>query len=314
MDCFDPMEENQPTIEELMEIENGDPLYLEYPDNNSPTIDPVRQYMKDISRFPIMTAEEELEVAIRIFNGDEDAKTEMIERNSRLVVSIAKRYINRDHDSQSLEFLDLISEGNTGLIKAVDKFDYRKGFKFSTYATWWIRQAITRAIADQSRTIRLPVHMTEQSYKINKIQQKLGQMLGRDPTEEEIAEYMHQPVKNIHKVLSVPTANISLTTPVGEDKETSLQDLLSAEPDADPSVSTETVMLQNQIMEAIHKLTPRELEIIQLRFGINQPRSYTLEEVGARYNLTRERIRQIENKALSKLRSPEISRKLKDYL
>ena len=270
--------------------------------------------MKEIGAFPVMTAEEELEVATRIINGDSTAKNEMIERNLRLVVSVAKRYINRGPDGQRLDFLDLISEGNGGLIKAVDKFKPSMGFKFSTYATWWIRQAITRAIADQSRTIRLPVHMTEQSYKINTAQQALEQELNRQPTEEELAEYLHQPIKKIHQILSVPTANVSLSTPIGEDEDTSLQDTIRASSDADPAISSDKTMLKDQLNAAMAILTPREREIIKLRFGIDLPRSYTLEEIGAKYNLTRERIRQIENKALGKFRKPEHSRKLRDYL
>ena len=276
--------------------------------------DSVKQYMKEIGAFPVMTAEEELEVATRIINGDSTAKNEMIERNLRLVVSVAKRYINRGPDGQRLDFLDLISEGNGGLIKAVDKFKPSMGFKFSTYATWWIRQAITRAIADQSRTIRLPVHMTEQSYKINTAQQALEQELNRQPTEEELAEYLHQPIKKIHQILSVPTANVSLSTPIGEDEDTSLQDTIRASSDADPAISSDKTMLKDQLNAAMAILTPREREIIKLRFGIDLPRSYTLEEIGAKYNLTRERIRQIENKALGKFRKPEHSRKLRDYL
>ena len=306
---------DQPKEEELLEIAAD-----EFLENNTATssddffTDSVKQYMKEIGAFPVMTVEEEMEVATRIVNGDEDAKNEMIERNLRLVVSVAKRYINRGPEGQRLDFLDLISEGNGGLIKAVDKFKPSMGFKFSTYATWWIRQAITRAIADQSRTIRLPVHMTEQSYKINTAQQALEQQLNRQPTEEELAEFLHQPVKKIHQILSVPTANVSLSTPIGEDEDTSLQDTIRASSDADPAISSDKTMLKAQLNEAMSILTAREREIIKLRFGIDLPRSYTLEEIGAKYNLTRERIRQIENKALGKFRKPEHSRKLKDYL
>ena len=306
---------DQPNEEELLEIAAD-----EFLESNTATpsddffTDSVKQYMKEIGAFPVMTVEEELEVATRIVNGDEDAKNEMIERNLRLVVSVAKRYINRGPEGQRLDFLDLISEGNGGLIKAVDKFKPSMGFKFSTYATWWIRQAITRAIADQSRTIRLPVHMTEQSYKINTAQQALEQQLNRQPTEEELAEFLHQPVKKIHQILSVPTANVSLSTPIGEDEDTSLQDTIRASSDADPAISSDKTMLKAQLNEVMSILTAREREIIKLRFGIDLPRSYTLEEIGAKYNLTRERIRQIENKALGKFRKPEHSRKLKDYL
>ena len=313
-DDFDCMTD-QPTEEELLEITADELLEPKpIPTSDEYFTDSVKQYMKEIGAFPVMKAEEELEVATRIMNGDPTAKNEMIERNLRLVVSVAKRYIGRGPEGQRLDFLDLISEGNGGLIKAVDKFKPAMGFKFSTYATWWIRQAITRAIADQSRTIRLPVHMTEQSYKISTAQQFLEQELNRPPTEEELAEYLHQPLKKIHQILSVPNANVSLSTPLGEDEDTNLQDTISAPAEADPAVSADKAMLKDQINEVMSVLTVREREIIKLRFGLDLPRSYTLEEIGARYNLTRERIRQIENKALSKFRKPENSRKLKDYL
>ena len=303
---------DQPTEEELLEIAADE--ILEQDRSQALLPDSVKMYMKEIGQFPIMDPEEELVVATRIIEGDPTAKNEMIERNLRLVVSVAKKYIGRGTDGQGLDFLDLISEGNGGLMKAVEKFQPSMGFKFSTYATWWIRQAITRAIADQSRTIRLPVHITEQNYKINKAQQKLGQILGRDPTEEELAEHLRQPVAKIHQVLSVPTANVSLSTPIGEDEDTSLQDTISAPSEADPAVSSDMTMLKEQLELAMDRLTPREKEIIKLRFGIDERKSYTLEEIGLKYHLTRERIRQIENKALLKLRKPEVSRKLKDYL
>ena len=308
------LDETQPTEEELLEIATDEFLESNTTEPDTFLTDSVKQYMKEIGQFPVMEPEEELVVATRLIEGDATAKDEMIERNLRLVVSVAKKYVGRSPDGQGLDFLDLISEGNGGLIKAVDKFQPSMGFKFSTYATWWIRQAITRAIADQSRTIRLPVHMTEQNYKINKARQALEQVLGRDPTEDEIAEYMHQPVKKIHQILSVPTANVSLSTPIGEDEDTSLQDTIRASADADPAVSSDKTMLKAQLEEAMDRLTQREREILKLRFGIDERKSYTLEEIGLRYNLTRERIRQIENKALGKLRKPDVSRKLKDYL
>ncbi len=308
------LDETQPTEEELLEIATDEFLESNTTEPETFLTDSVKQYMKEIGQFPVMEPEEELVVATRLIEGDTTAKNEMIERNLRLVVSVAKKYVGRSPDGQGLDFLDLISEGNGGLIKAVDKFQPSMGFKFSTYATWWIRQAITRAIADQSRTIRLPVHMTEQNYKINKARQALEQVLGRDPTEDEIAEYMHQPVKKIHQILSVPTANVSLSTPIGEDEDTSLQDTIRASADADPAVSSDKTMLKAQLEEAMDKLTQREREILKLRFGVDERKSYTLEEIGLRYNLTRERIRQIENKALGKLRKPDVSRKLKDYL
>ena len=308
------LDETQPTEEELLEIATDEFLESNTTEPDTFLTDSVKQYMKEIGQFPVMEPEEELVVATRLIEGDATAKDEMIERNLRLVVSVAKKYVGRSPDGQGLDFLDLISEGNGGLIKAVDKFQPSMGFKFSTYATWWIRQAITRAIADQSRTIRLPVHMTEQNYKINKARQALEQVLGRDPTEDEIAEYMHQPVKKIHQILSVPTANVSLSTPIGEDEDTSLQDTIRASADADPAVSSDKTMLKAQLEEAMDRLTQREREILKLRFGIDERKSYTLEEIGLRYNLTRERIRQIENKDLGKLRKPDVSRKLKDYL
>ena len=308
------LDETQPTEEELLEIATDEFLESNTTEPDTFLTDSVKQYMKEIGQFPVMEPEEEMVVATRLIEGDVTAKDEMIERNLRLVVSVAKKYVGRSPDGQGLDFLDLISEGNGGLIKAVDKFQPSMGFKFSTYATWWIRQAITRAIADQSRTIRLPVHMTEQNYKINKARQALEQVLGRDPTEDEIAEYMHQPVKKIHQILSVPTANVSLSTPIGEDEDTSLQDTIRASADADPAVSSDKTMLKAQLEEAMDRLTQREREILKLRFGIDERKSYTLEEIGLRYNLTRERIRQIENKALGKLRKPDVSRKLKDYL
>ena len=284
------------------------------PELHDEKTDPIDLYFKEIKNIKVYTPEQEKQIAQKVKQWDEKAKEEFISSNLKLVVSVAKKYVGRSPDGQGLDFLDLISEGNGGLIKAVDKFQPSMGFKFSTYATWWIRQAITRAIADQSRTIRLPVHMTEQNYKINKARQALEQVLGRDPTEDEIAEYMHQPVKKIHQILSVPTANVSLSTPIGEDEDTSLQDTIRASADADPAVSSDKTMLKAQLEEAMDRLTQREREILKLRFGIDERKSYTLEEIGLRYNLTRERIRQIENKALGKLRKPDVSRKLKDYL
>ena len=244
------LDETQPTEEELLEIATDEFLESNTTEPDTFLTDSVKQYMKEIGQFPVMEPEEEMVVATRLIEGDVTAKDEMIERNLRLVVSVAKKYVGRSPDGQGLDFLDLISEGNGGLIKAVDKFQPSMGFKFSTYATWWIRQAITRAIADQSRTIRLPVHMTEQNYKINKARQALEQVLGRDPTEDEIAEYMHQPVKKIHQILSVPTANVSLSTPIGEDEDTSLQDTIKASADADPAVSSDKTMLKAQLEEA----------------------------------------------------------------
>lgn len=271
--------------------------------------DPVRMYLKEIGRVPLLTAEEEVELAKRIEEGDESAKRELAEANLRLVVSIAKRYVGR-----GMHFLDLIQEGNLGLIKAVEKFDYRKGFKFSTYATWWIRQAITRAIADQARTIRIPVHMVETINKMTRVSRELLQELGRAPTPEEIAEAMDMPVERVREIMKIAQEPVSLETPIGEEEDSHLGDFIEDQEAIAPADAAAFTMLQEQLNEVLESLTPREQQVLRLRFGLDDGRGRTLEEVGQVFGVTRERIRQIEAKALRKLRHPSRSKKLKDFL
>lgn len=271
--------------------------------------DPVRMYLKEIGRVPLLTAEEEVEYAKRMETGDEEAKRRLAEANLRLVVSIAKRYVGR-----GMLFLDLIQEGNLGLIKAVEKFDYHKGYKFSTYATWWIRQAITRAIADQARTIRIPVHMVETINKLIRIQRQLIQELGRDPSPEEIAAEMEIPVERVREILKISQEPVSLETPIGEEEDSHLGDFIEDEEALAPAEAASFFLLREQLEDVLSTLTPREKKVLQLRFGLEDGRSRTLEEVGQVFNVTRERIRQIEAKALRKLRHPSRSKKLKDYL
>ena len=271
--------------------------------------DPVRMYLKDIGRVPLLTGDEEIELAKKIEEGDEEAKKKLAEANLRLVVSIAKRYVGR-----GMLFLDLIQEGNLGLIKAVDKFDYRKGYKFSTYATWWIRQAITRAIADQARTIRIPVHMVETINKVIRVSRQLLQELGHDPTPVEIAQEMGMPVEKVREILKIAQEPVSLETPIGEEEDSHLGDFIPDEGASEPSEAASFTLLREQLMEVLDSLTPREARVLKLRFGIEDGRSRTLEEVGKEFNVTRERIRQIEAKALRKLRHPSRSKKLKDFL
>ena len=271
--------------------------------------DPVRMYLKEIGRVPLLTAEEEVAYAQRMEQGDEEAKRRLAEANLRLVVSIAKRYVGR-----GMLFLDLIQEGNLGLIKAVEKFDYNKGFKFSTYATWWIRQAITRAIADQARTIRIPVHMVETINKLIRIQRQLIQELGRDPSPEEIAAEMEIPVERVREILKISQEPVSLETPIGEEEDSHLGDFIEDEEALAPAEAASFFLLREQLEDVLGTLTPREKKVLQLRFGLEDGRSRTLEEVGQVFGVTRERIRQIEAKALRKLRHPSRSRKLKDYL
>ncbi len=271
--------------------------------------DPVRMYLKEIGRVPLLTAEDEVELAKRIEEGDEEAKRRLAEANLRLVVSIAKRYVGR-----GMLFLDLIQEGNLGLIKAVEKFDYRKGYKFSTYATWWIRQAITRAIADQARTIRIPVHMVETINKLIRVQRHLLQELGREPTAEEIAEEMDVSVDRVREILKVAQEPVSLETPIGEEADSHLADFIEDEDAEAPADAASFLLLREQIGEVLSSLTPREKRVLELRFGLGDGRARTLEEVGQVFGVTRERIRQIEAKALRKLRHPSRSKKLKDYL
>ena len=271
--------------------------------------DPVRMYLKEIGKVSLLTADEEIELAKRMEQGDEDAKKRLAEANLRLVVSIAKRYVGR-----GMLFLDLIQEGNLGLIKAVEKFDYRKGYKFSTYATWWIRQAITRAIADQARTIRIPVHMVETINKLIRVSRQLLQELGREPTPEEIAEEMDMNVDRVREILKISQEPVSLETPIGEEEDSHLGDFIQDDNVPIPADAAAFTLLKEQLIEVLGTLTEREQKVLRLRFGLDDGRARTLEEVGKEFNVTRERIRQIEAKALRKLRHPSRSRKLKDYL
>ena len=271
--------------------------------------DHVRMYLKEIGKVPLLTAEEEGELAIRIENGDEAAKDRLNEANLRLVVSIAKRYVGK-----GMQFLDLIQEGNLGLLKAVEKFDYRKGYKFSTYATWWIRQAITRAIADQARTIRIPVHMVETIHKLGRVSRQLSQELGKDPTPEQIAQEMNMPVDKVREIMKISQDPVSLETPVGEEEDSHIGDFIPDEDAPAPSESAAAILLREQLMEVLETLTPREQKVLKLRFGLDDGCQRTLEEVGREFHVTRERIRQIEAKALRKLRHPSRSKKLKDYI
>ena len=271
--------------------------------------DPVRRYLKEIGKVPLLSAEEEIELAKKMEQGDENAKKRLAEANLRLVVSIAKRYVGR-----GMLFLDLIQEGNLGLIKAVEKFDYRKGYKFSTYATWWIRQAITRAIADQARTIRIPVHMVETINKLIRVSRQLLQELGREPTPEEIAEEMDMPVDRVREILKISQEPVSLETPIGEEEDSHLGDFIQDDNVPVPADAAAFTLLKEQLVEVLGTLTEREQKVLRLRFGLDDGRARTLEEVGKEFNVTRERIRQIEAKALRKLRHPSRSRKLKDYL
>lgn len=271
--------------------------------------DPVKMYLKDIGKVPLLSADEEADLAKRMIEGDEEAKRRLSEANLRLVVSIAKRYVGR-----GMLFLDLIQEGNLGLMKAVEKFDYTKGFKFSTYATWWIRQAITRAIADQARTIRIPVHMVETINRQVRAQRALLQDLGREPTPEEIGEYMGIPVEKVIEIQKIAQDPVSLETPIGEEEDSHLMDFIEDTKTIAPSDMAAQSMLREQLISALHKLTPREEKVIRLRYGLDDGKGRTLEEVGKEFNVTRERIRQIEAKALRKLRNPTKSKKLRDYL
>ena len=271
--------------------------------------DPVRMYLKEIGKVPLLSSEEEIELAKKIEEGSQYAKKKLAEANLRLVVSIAKRYVGR-----GMLFLDLIQEGNLGLIKAVEKFDYRKGYKFSTYATWWIRQAITRAIADQARTIRIPVHMVETINKLIRVQRQLLQELGRDPFPEEISKVMDLPVEKVREIQKIAQEPVSLETPIGEEEDSHLGDFIPDDDAPAPAEAAAFTMLKEQLINVLDTLTPREEKVLRLRFGLDDGRARTLEEVGKEFNVTRERIRQIEAKALRKLRHPSRSRKLKDFL
>ena len=313
-DELPPVDDDElPALEELEEIEevteeeitaDADSLA-----DNYTTDDPVRMYLKEIGKVPLLTPEEEVELAVRMADGDEEAKRRMAEANLRLVVSIAKRYVGR-----GMLFLDLIQEGNLGLIKAVEKFDYTKGYKFSTYATWWIRQAITRAIADQARTIRIPVHMVETINKVIRVSRQLLQELGHDPTAEEIAAEMNMPVDKVRDILKIAQEPVSLETPIGEEEDSHLGDFIPDEDASEPSEAASFSLLKEQLMEVMDTLPPREKKVLELRFGILDGRTRTLEEVGKEFNVTRERIRQIEAKALRKLRHPSRSKRLRDFL
>ena len=293
------------TEEDEVDMEKID---LSVPDGIS-IEDPVRMYLKEIGKVPLLSAEEEIELARRMEEGDEDPKKRLAEANLRLVVSIAKRYVGR-----GMLFLDLIQEGNLGLIKAVEKFDYNKGFKFSTYATWWIRQAITRAIADQARTIRIPVHMVETINKLIRVSRQLLQELGREPLPEEIAKELDMPVDRLSEILKISQEPVSLETPIGEEEDSHLGDFIQDDNVPVPAEAAAATLLKEQLDEVLSTLTDREQKVLRLRFGMNDGRARTLEEVGKEFDVTRERIRQIEAKALRKLRHPSRSRKLRDYL
>lgn len=297
-----PLEDGDSPLDEEVEIDLSVPEGIAIDD-------PVRMYLKEIGRVPLLSAEEEVEFAKRIEDGDEEAKRRLAEANLRLVVSIAKRYVGR-----GMQFLDLIQEGNLGLLKAVEKFDYRKGYKFSTYATWWIRQAITRAIADQARTIRIPVHMVETINKLVRVNRQLVQELGRDPLPEEIAAQMDISVERVREIQKIAQEPVSLETPIGEEEDSHLGDFIEDQDAPAPAEAASFTLLKEQLEEVLESLTPREEKVLRLRFGLDDGRARTLEEVGHVFGVTRERIRQIEAKALRKLRHPSRSKKLKDYL
>ena len=305
---FESLEpDSEAELEELVEAAETDDL-TDMPKGVT-VDDPVRMYLKEIGKVPLLTADEEMDLAQRMEQGDEEAKKRLCEANLRLVVSIAKRYVDR-----GMLFLDLIQEGNLGLIKAVDKFDWRKGFKFSTYATWWIRQSITRSIADQARTIRIPVHMVETINKQIRVTRQLLQELGRDPTPEEIAAEMEIPVEKVREISKIAQEPVSLETPIGEEEDSHLGDFIPDEDVPSPADTAAFSMLKEQLDEVLSTLTDREQEVLRLRFGLDDGRQRTLEEVGQMFKVTRERIRQIEAKALRKLRHPNRSKRLRDYL
>ncbi len=295
--------------EELVKAEGIDSLEPGLGTDGVSIDDPVKVYLKEIGRVPLLTPEEEIDLAVRISNGDDAAKKRLSEANLRLVVSIAKRYLGR-----GMQFLDLIQEGNLGLIKAVEKFDYTKGFKFSTYATWWIRQAITRAIADQARTIRIPVHMVETINKVKKVSSQLLHANGREPSAEEIAEELDMPVEKVREIMRVAQEPVSLETPIGEEEDSHLGDFIPDDDAPAPADAASHTLLKETLSSVLDSLTPREEKVLRLRFGLEDGRTRTLEEVGKEFNVTRERIRQIEAKALRKLRHPSRSKKLKDFL
>ena len=310
VDLKEDLDDEEPDLEDLEEVED-----IKIEEINLTTLegvstdDPVRMYLREIGRIPLLNYDEELEIAEKVLEGDEEAKQRLAESNLRLVVSIAKKYVGR-----GMLFLDLIQEGNMGLIKAVDKFDYKKGFKFSTYATWWIRQAITRAIADQARTIRIPVHMVETINKLIRTSRHLLQKLGREPSPEEIAEELEMPVEKVMEIQKIAQDPVSLETPIGEEDDSHLGDFIQDEDSPAPHDSAAYTLLKEQLEEVMNTLTPREAKVLKLRFGLEDGKARTLEEVGREFAVTRERIRQIEAKALRKLRHPSRSKKLRDYM
>ena len=311
-DLLPPIDDVLPEAEDLAEIEEVTEKELSETETLADdffTDDPVRMYLKEIGKVPLLTPEEEMELAVRVSAGDEEAKRRMTEANLRLVVSIARRYVGR-----GMVLLDLIQEGNLGLIKAVEKFDYTKGYKFSTYATWWIRQAITRSIADQGRTIRIPVHMVETINKTIRVSRQLLQELGHDPSAEEIAKEMGMPAEKVRDILRIAQEPVSMETPIGEEEDSHLGDFIPDEDASEPSEVASFSLLREQLEEVLDTLTPREKKVLELRFGMADGHSRTLEEVGKEFNVTRERIRQIEAKALRKLRHPSRSKKLRDFL
>jgi len=310
VDLKEDLDDQEPDLEDLEEVEDikVEDLNLTNLEGIS-TDDPVRMYLREIGRIPLLSYEEELEIAEKVLEGDEEAKQKLAESNLRLVVSIAKKYVGR-----GMLFLDLIQEGNMGLIKAVDKFDYKKGFKFSTYATWWIRQAITRAIADQARTIRIPVHMVETINKLIRTSRHLLQKLGREPSPEEIAQELEMPVEKVMEIQKIAQDPVSLETPIGEEDDSHLGDFIQDDDSPAPHDAASYTLLKEQLEEVMNTLTPREAKVLKLRFGLEDGRARTLEEVGREFMVTRERIRQIEAKALRKLRHPSRSKKLKDYM
>lgn len=298
-----------PELENIMDVLETQPEVIPNLPDSVSIDDPVRMYLKEMGKISLLTADQEVEIATRIANGDESAREKLAEANLRLVVSIAKRYVGR-----GMLFLDLIQEGNLGLIKAVEKFDYTKGYKFSTYATWWIRQAITRAIADQARTIRIPVHMVETINKLSRVKRQLLQELGRDPQPDEIAVEMGVSPEKVREIMKIAQDPVSLETPIGEEEDSHLGDFIPDDDVPAPAEAATATLLKEQLMDVLNTLTPREEKVLRLRFGIDDGHQRTLEEVGKEFNVTRERIRQIEAKALRKLRHPSRSRKLRDFL